>query len=103
MRESAGRVSTVCSSRRVLCIPFVLLLALVSLSLVPVASASPPADAFRFFHDADGRLKAAVDPEGDTAIFSWDAVGNLLSIDRHSSEELEIVQLSSNSTASKRS
>ncbi len=58
------------------------------------ALASPPSNAFRFVHDADGRLRAAIDPEGDTAVYEWDAGGNLLSIARHSSEELSILEVS---------
>jgi RHS repeat-associated protein len=57
------------------------------------AFASPPSNAIRFQHDADGRLKAAIDPEGDTAVYNWDAAGNLLSITRHSSSKLAVVQL----------
>src|ERR1043165_8204358 len=70
--------------------------ALASLLLVSVAPAlaSPPSGAFRFFHDPDGRLRAAIDPEGGTALYSWDAGGNLLSISRHESSELSIVQIS---------
>jgi len=56
--------------------------------------AEPPANAFRFFHDADGRLKAAIDPEGETAIYNWDAAGNLSSISRGLSSKLSIIQLS---------
>src|SRR5690348_13207884 len=55
------------------------------------ASASPPSNAFRFLHDPDGRLKAAIDPEGGTAVYNWDPTGNLLSIVRHESSELSIV------------
>ncbi len=62
--------------------------------LIPSAvSASVPSNAFRFFHDADGRLKAAIDPEGETATYNWDAAGNLLSISRHASSQLSLVQL----------
>jgi RHS repeat-associated protein len=61
------------------------------------AIASPPANAFRFVHDADGRLKAAIDPEGETAVYGWDAAGNLSSISRSSSTKLSIVQLSPSS------
>jgi RHS repeat-associated protein len=63
--------------------------------IVPATALStPPSNAFRFQHDADGRLKAAIDPEGDTAVYNWDAAGNLLSITRHSSSKLAVVQLS---------
>jgi RHS repeat-associated protein len=63
--------------------------------LTPSAALStPPSNAFRYFHDADGRLKAAINPEGDTAVYNWDAAGNLLSISRHASSTLSVVQLS---------
>jgi RHS repeat-associated protein len=58
------------------------------------AHSDPPANAFRFLHDADGRLKAAIDPEIDAAVYSWDAAGNLLSISRQASSKLSIIQLS---------
>ena len=61
------------------------------------ALSSPPGNAFRFFHDADGRLKAAIDPEGDTATYEWDAGGNLLSIARSASSDLSIAQLAPSS------
>ena len=68
--------------------------ALFFLALSPAAAVSdPPSNAFRFVYDADGRLKAAIDPEGDTAAYDWDAVGNMLSIGRHDSDQLSILQL----------
>jgi len=36
----------------------------------------------RFFYDELGRLQAEVEPQGNTAIYNYDAVGNLLSITR---------------------
>ncbi|HEX3174788.1 MAG TPA: DUF6531 domain-containing protein, partial [Solirubrobacterales bacterium] len=72
----------------------VLALLLVGGSVMPTSTlASPPGNAFRFFHDADGRLKAAIDPEGDTAVYGWDAAGNLLSISRHASSKLSVIQM----------
>ncbi|HEX6602193.1 MAG TPA: IPT/TIG domain-containing protein, partial [Solirubrobacterales bacterium] len=59
-----------------------------------VARSDPPGSAFRFVHDEDGRLQAAIDPEGDTAVYDWDAAGNLLSISRHDSAELSLLRLS---------
>jgi RHS repeat-associated protein len=73
----------------------VLAAVLIAAMLAPAAAfSSPPSNAFRFMHDADGRLKAAIDPEGDTAVYSWDAAGNLLSISRHASSKLSIAKLS---------
>jgi YD repeat-containing protein len=74
-------------------LPAVVLVLLCTLSSTS-ALASPPSNAFRFFHDPDGRLSAAIDPEGSTAVYNWDAAGNLLSISRHASSQLSIVQLS---------
>src|ERR1044072_7851657 len=73
-----------------------LIFALVVLSVMSCTKAlpPPPSNAFRFLHAADGRLTAAIDPEGETAAYSWDAAGNLLSISRGSSSKLSIVQLS---------
>jgi RHS repeat-associated protein len=59
-----------------------------------MALVSPAATTFRFVHDADGRLKAAIDPEGEAAFYSWDASGNLTSISRGSSSKLSILGLS---------
>src|SRR6185436_11699904 len=55
--------------------------------------ASSPSDGFHFVHDVDGRLKAAINPEGETATYGWDAAGNLLSVSRKPSSELSIIQL----------
>ncbi len=68
------------------------------LSTVP-AFASPPSNAIRYVHDADGRLKAVIEPEGENALYSWDSAGNLLSISRHSSATLSIIQLASTKAA----
>jgi RHS repeat-associated protein len=58
------------------------------------AFASPPGNAIHFLHDSNGRLKAAIEPEGSTAVYNWDAAGNLSSISRHASSKLSVVQLS---------
>jgi len=41
-----------------------------------------PADQAQYFNDDLGRLTTVVDEAGNTAIYNYDAVGNLLSIDR---------------------
>jgi len=42
-------------------------------------------------YDEAGRLVAVVDSGGDTVTYSYDAVGNLLSISRHSSASISII------------
>ncbi len=59
-----------------------------------MAQVSPAATTFRFVHDADGRLRAVIDPEGEAAFYSWDASGNLTSISRSSSSKSSIIGLS---------
>jgi YD repeat-containing protein len=84
-----------CGASRVRWVALAISVSVASICMLGPAAAlsSPPSNAFRFVHDADGRLKAAIDPEGDTAVYSWDAAGNLLSISRHASSKLSVVQL----------
>ena len=42
-------------------------------------------------YDELGRLIAVIDPAGDTAVYHYDAVGNLLSIARHASSQVTII------------
>ncbi|MGH6690412.1 MAG: IPT/TIG domain-containing protein [Gammaproteobacteria bacterium] len=65
-------------SWRALC-GFAVLAALVPIA-VGVASAQPPT--VQYAYDELGRLVAVVDPDGNAAIYVYDAVGNLLSIQR---------------------
>src|SRR5215208_500705 len=44
-----------------------------------------------YVYDELGRLIAVIDPTGDTARYSYDAVGNVLSISRHSSSTLTLI------------
>jgi RHS repeat-associated protein len=57
------------------------------------ASASIPTTAFRYVYDADGQLKAAISPSTETAFYSWDPVGDLLSLRLKSSKNLSVVEL----------
>jgi YD repeat-containing protein len=45
----------------------------------------------RYVHDRIGRLIAVVDPAGDTAVYHYDAVGNLTRISRQSSSVVSII------------
>lgn len=63
------------------------------LASAAAASASIPTSAFRYVYDADGQLKAAISPSTETAFYSWDPVGNLLSLGLKSSKTLSVVEL----------
>jgi YD repeat-containing protein len=45
-----------------------------------------------YVYDELGRLIAVTDPAGDTAIYSYDAVGNITSISRYSSSTLSLIK-----------
>ena len=45
-----------------------------------------------YIYDELGRLKAVVDPASDTAVYNYDAVGNLLTISRQSSSLVSIIE-----------
>ncbi len=83
------------SVRFVSCLASVLLGAVVCLAVVGVrdASATPPTTALGYAYDADGQLKDVSDPAGNTAVFNWDSVGDLLSISRAATSALAVVQL----------
>ena|SRR5579864_875946 len=44
-----------------------------------------------YVYDSLGRLAGVINPNGDTAVYNYDAVGNLLSISRQSSSQLSII------------
>src|SRR5688572_33028200 len=47
-----------------------------------------------YVYDELGRLKAVTDPATDTAVYNYDAVGNLNSISRQSSSVVSIIEFS---------
>jgi YD repeat-containing protein len=49
------------------------------------------AQSIQYMYDELGRLIAVVDPGGDTAVYHYDAVGNVLSIARHASSQVSVV------------
>jgi RHS repeat-associated protein len=57
------------------------------------AAASVPSTAIRYAYNPDGRLSAVINPETETALYSWDAAGNLQAVTRKSSSKLSIIQL----------
>ncbi|HEY3144674.1 MAG TPA: IPT/TIG domain-containing protein, partial [Acidimicrobiales bacterium] len=44
-----------------------------------------------YVYDETGRLRAVIDPESDAAKYAYDAVGNIVGISRHSSDELSVI------------
>jgi YD repeat-containing protein len=50
----------------------------------------------QYMYDELGRLIAVVDPNSDTAVYEYDAVGNVLSIDRYDSADVSIISFSPN-------
>src|SRR5215210_905369 len=61
---------------------------------VGASYAATPDTAIRYVYDDAGRLKAVSDPATETATYSWDAVGNLLSVRRVGSLSLSVIQVS---------
>jgi RHS repeat-associated protein len=57
------------------------------------AVASVPSTAIRYAYNPDGRLSAVINPASETALYSWDSAGNLLTVTRKSSTKLSIIQL----------
>lgn len=58
--------------------------------------AVPSADQSQYFYDALGRLTVVVDGQGNTAIYTYDAVGNLLSITRGTTPATTIANVAPN-------
>jgi YD repeat-containing protein len=59
---------------------------------MPIALESAIAAEISYIYDELGRLKAVVDPATDTAVYNYDAVGNLLTISRQSSSTVSIIE-----------
>jgi YD repeat-containing protein len=67
-------------------------LALASIAIIGLGVVRPAiAQGVSYVYDALGRLIAVTDPSGDTAIYTYDAVGNVTSIARRSSSLLSII------------
>ena len=58
-----------------------------------LAVASPPSTAIRYVYDGDGHLKGLVVPGSETALYGWDAAGNLTSVALKQSKSLSVIEL----------
>jgi YD repeat-containing protein len=72
---------------RILCVLILMVAARVTSAQTPI----------QYFYDELGRLIAVVEPGGDSAVYHYDAVGNVLSIDRHASSQVSIISVSPSS------
>ncbi|MBD0326165.1 MAG: RHS repeat protein, partial [Pyrinomonadaceae bacterium] len=70
----------------------VILALALSLFLAGSVSAQNPNE-LTYIYDELGRLIAVVDPAGETVKYTYDVVGNLLSITRHNSSQLSIIKV----------
>lgn len=61
--------------------------------LAPATLGAAPTSPFTFIHNDAGRLAAAVDPDGNTAQYTYDAVGNLVSINRVVSSTTRVLEI----------
>jgi YD repeat-containing protein len=62
--------------------------------VVATPRASSGQTAIQYVYDELGRLIAVVDPSGDAAVYTYDAVGNVLSIDRYASSQVSVISFS---------
>ena len=64
----------------------------ISLALVVGAFAPPASADISYVYDDAGRLRAVIDPATDTAVYAYDAVGNLTGITRQLSTTKAVLQ-----------
>jgi YD repeat-containing protein len=72
---------------------FAALVSLLCCGLVALPSAQ---SGVRYIYDESGRLVGVIDPAGDAATYSYDAVGNLLSITRSTSTQVKVLEFTPN-------
>jgi YD repeat-containing protein len=65
-----------------------------ALVLAIFSGSAPAQQPIQYVYDRLGRLVAVIDPAGDTAVYAYDAVGNLRGIARRSSRTVSIIALS---------
>src|ERR1044072_9476327 len=80
-------------SARVLCFAQVLCFLL----LLLVTGKGQSSNEIVYVYDELGRLMAVIDTAGEAAVYSYDAVGNLLSISRYNASVVSIIEFTPNS------
>src|SRR6202022_4502789 len=66
-------------------------LAILSLTLLPISHGQ---SGVTYVYDDLGRVAGVVDPNGNSAVYNYDAVGNLLSITRFTPAQVALIQFS---------
>lgn len=66
--------------------------AVLVLLLCSVSLPQTPTNTMIYIYDELGRLKAVITPSGDTAIYTYDAAGNIVSITRQSSSQVSVIE-----------
>ncbi|HEY4025087.1 MAG TPA: IPT/TIG domain-containing protein, partial [Candidatus Dormibacteraeota bacterium] len=94
MLSSADRPRARYFGRLVAVLAAVLVVATQAATGTGVVVARAAGGGIAYAYDDSGRLLSATVPGGDTAVYNYDAVGNLLSIARHPSSDLSIVHFS---------
>ena len=71
--------------RTLTAMPLALVMAVSPIVVVPAGAQSPgvaPGEARALVHDELGRLEAVIDPSQGVAVYRYDAVGNIVAIER---------------------
>jgi YD repeat-containing protein len=79
-------------SARILCLAQILAFVLI----FPLIAGGQSGNDIVYVYDELGRLIAVIDPAGETATYSYDAVGNVLSISRFSSSIVSVIEFTPN-------
>src|SRR5262249_17110882 len=62
-----------------------------------LVSVAPPQQPIRYGYGGVGRLVGVIDPAADTAVYAYDAVGNLTAVSRYASSTVSILTFSPSS------
>ena len=75
------------------CLVFLILI----ITLLNYSQAQTPTNTSVYIYDERGRLTGVITPNGDVAIYAYDAAGNILSITRQQSSTVTIIEFTPNS------
>ena len=82
--------------RTLTAMPLALVMAVSPIVVVPAGAQSPgvaPGEARTLVHDELGRLEAVIDPSQGVAVYRYDAVGNIVAIERPELTDVSIIEV----------